>query len=157
VVLGNDAALSPSSQFLAISSKHGVSLFRSHNQLHRSQLQSPDKFYKRSQEKKHLSRGRIFSWLPAHCVEQDCSGLPFRVLGTLLHLASAFGLLCQRFSSLSRNEASPFGDHKQHGCQVPTMVLLGTHGPQLFRVVRGGLAWIIRDFAGGKRKGALKD
>src|SRR5271155_4837254 len=47
--------------------------------------------------------------------------------------------------------------HKQHGCQLPTMVLLGTPGPSLFRVVRGGLAWIIHDFAGGKRKGALKD
>ena len=72
-------------------------------------------------------------------MEQDCCCLPFRDLGTLLHSRSAFGFPCQRFSSPWRDEASPFGDHKQHGCQVPTMVLLGTRGPQLFRVVRGGL------------------
>src|SRR6266851_8038663 len=29
--------------------------------------------------------------------------------------------------------------NKQFGGQVPTMVLFGTRGPQLFRVVRGGL------------------
>jgi hypothetical protein len=29
--------------------------------------------------------------------------------------------------------------NKQRGCQLSTMVLLGTPGPQLFRVVRGGL------------------
>jgi hypothetical protein len=34
---------------------------------------------------------------------------------------------------------------------------LGTRGPSLFLVIREGLAWIIHDFAGGKRKGALKD
>src|ERR1700678_1084089 len=72
-------------------------------------------------------------------MEQDCCCLPFRDLGTLLHSRSAFGFLYQRFSSLLRDEASPFGDHKQHGCQVPTMVLSGTHGPKLFLVVREGL------------------
>ena len=54
--------------------------------------------------------------------EQDCSCLPFHDLGTLLHAGGALVFL-PAVSSLSRNEASRFGDHKRHGCQVPTMVL----------------------------------
>jgi hypothetical protein len=72
--------------------------------------------------------GNFLAFQPAP-FEQDCSCLPFPDLGTLLHSGSAYGFLYQRISSLWRDEASRFGDHKQRGCQVPTMVLLGTHGP----------------------------
>jgi hypothetical protein len=41
-------------------------------------------------------------------MEQDCSGLPFRELGTLRDSCSAFGFLYQRFSSHLGDEASLF-------------------------------------------------
>jgi hypothetical protein len=90
---------------------------------------TPDKFYKRSQGKNSFPAAGFFLAVQPTSFEQDCSGFPFHDLGTLLRSRSALGFPCQRFSSLSRNEASLFGDHKQHGCQVPTMVLLGTRGP----------------------------
>jgi len=40
---------------------------------------------------------------------------------------------------------------------LATIVLSGTRGPWLFLVIREGLVWTIHDFAGEKRKGALKD
>jgi hypothetical protein len=80
-------------------------------------------------KKKQLSAAGFFLAVQPTSFEQDCCSLPLRDLGTLLHAGSAFGLSCQRFSSFLRDEASLFGDHKQHGCQVPTMVLSGTRGP----------------------------
>src|ERR1700677_4037332 len=47
-------------------------------------------------------------------------------------LPAVFIAFAQRSRSVRRPTSSS-------GCQVPTMVLLGTRGPQLFRVVRGGL------------------
>src|SRR5713101_2415471 len=50
-----------------------------------------------------------------------------------------FGFLSQRFHRLFATRPVRSETNKQFGGQVPTMVLLGTRGPQLFRVVRGGL------------------
>ena len=66
-----------------------------------------DKFHKGVKEKTLLLWPE-FSCRPAHPIEQDCSGLPFRELGTLRDSCSAFGFLYQRFSSLLHDEANPF-------------------------------------------------
>jgi hypothetical protein len=68
-------------------------------------------------------------------------------LGVLL---PAFFIAC---SQRSRSVPKPA---KQNLGQLATIVLSGTRGPSLFLVVREGLAWIIHDFAGEKRKDALK-
>src|ERR1700691_1949022 len=100
---------------------------------------TPDKFYKRSQEKNTSPVAGFFLGFQPTPFEQDCSGVPFRISGRwfiqpalLVFSASGFHRFCA--TKPVRSET-----HKQHGCQVPTMVLLGTRGPQLFRVGRGGL------------------
>src|SRR5271169_5803983 len=90
---------------------------------------TPDKFYKRSQEKNSFpAAGFLVGFQPT---SWSRIVVAFRSVlsGRCAQLRSGFGFPCQRFSSLGRDEASLFGDHKQHGCQVPTMVLLGTRGP----------------------------
>jgi hypothetical protein len=88
----------------------------------------PDKFYKRSQEKTAFLRPD-FSCRPAHRVEQDCSGLPFPDLGTLLYSRSGLVFLASGFHHFGASKPVGSETHKQHGCQVPTMVLSGTRGP----------------------------
>src|SRR5271163_4343894 len=87
------------------------------------------KFYKRSQEKNSFpAAGFLVGFQPT---SWSRIVVAFRSVlsGRCAQLRRGFGFPCQRFSSRLRDEASLFGDHKQHGCQVPTMVLLGTHGP----------------------------
>jgi len=52
--------------------------------------------------------------------------LPFWELWMRRTVPQRFGFQCRLFSSLAREEAGLFGDSQGHGCQVPTMVLLGT-------------------------------
>src|SRR5271169_3796114 len=89
----------------------------------------PDLFYKRSQEKNTSPVAGFFLGFQPTALSRIVLAFRSVISGRYAPLHSAFGFLCQRFSSPWRNEASRFGDHKQHGCQVPTMVLSGTRGP----------------------------
>ena len=59
-------------------------------------------------KKKTLLLWPEFFLRPARPIEQVCARLPFRELGTLRGCCSAFGFLSEWFSSLLRDEASPF-------------------------------------------------
>ena len=89
-----------------------------------SKARTSDQFYKRSQEKNSFpAAGFLVGFQPT---SWSRIVVAFRSVlsGRCAQLRRGFGFPCQRFSSRLRDEASLFGDHKQHGCQLPTMVLI---------------------------------
>src|SRR5271169_1322804 len=110
-------------------SSHGVRAVLLSTVAREASLSTPGKFYKRSQEKNSFpAAGFLVGFQPT---SWSRIVVAFRSVlsGRCAQSRRGSGFACQRFSSRLRDEASLFGDHKQHGCQVPTMVLLGTHGP----------------------------
>src|ERR1700684_1010845 len=103
---------------------------------------SPDKFYKRTQEKNTSPVAGFFLGFQPTPFEQDCSGVPFRISGRwfiqpalLVFSASGFHRFCATKPVRSETTSSS-------GCQVPTMVLLGTRGPAFSGCPRGTrVAW----------------
>jgi hypothetical protein len=90
---------------------------------------SLDKFYKRSQEKNTSPTAGSFIGFQPGSLSRIVLAFRSAVSGRYAQLRSAFGFPCQRFSSLDATKPVRSETHKQHGCQVPTMVLLGTGGP----------------------------
>jgi hypothetical protein len=90
---------------------------------------TPGKFYKRSQEKNSFpAAGSFLAFQPTSlskivvAFHSAISGRYFIHAARLVFLASGF----HHFGA-----TKPVGSetHKQHGCQMPTMVLLGTRSP----------------------------
>src|SRR6202011_3922736 len=99
----------------------------------------PGQLYQGRSQEKYLSHGRMFSCFPARMNEQDlfqpsAPGARFAAhccVAVLVFTPSGFH---RKFAT--RPVCSE--TNKQSGDQVLTMALLGTRGPQLFRMMRGG-------------------
>jgi hypothetical protein len=88
-----------------------------------------NQFYRRGSQEKTLTPRLGLLLLPAQRNEAE-----FVLTGPAISGFSPSG-----FHRLFATKPVRSETHKQNGCQVATMVLLGTRGPLLCWVIRGGL------------------
>src|SRR5271169_7127694 len=89
----------------------------------------PDLFYKRSQEKNTSPVAGFFLGFQPTALSRIVLAFRSLISGRCFIRAALLVFSASGFHQFLRDEAGRFGDHKQHGCQVPTMVLSGTRGP----------------------------
>src|SRR5271155_2090141 len=105
----------------------------------RKRFHLPGKFYKRSQGKKTSPSAGVFLAVQPASLSKIAVACRSVISGRCFIHAALLVFSASGFRHFAATKPVSSETHKQHGCQLPTMVLLGTLGPSLFRVVRGGL------------------
>src|ERR1700756_4633925 len=97
-------------------------------------------FYRGGSQEKTPLPSLEFLLLPAPCIGTGSVLTGRSVPGIAEHLGPVLSIFSPSgFHRLFATKPVRSETHKQNGCQVATMVLFGTRGPLLCRVIRGGL------------------
>ena len=89
----------------------------------------PDSFYKRSQGKKTSPSAGVFLAFQPTLLSKIAVAFRSVISGRCSIQAALLVFSASGFRHFGATKPVSSETHKQHGCQVPTMVLLGTLGP----------------------------
>ena len=92
-------------------------------------VSTPDKFYKRSQGKNSFPAAGFFLAVQPTSLSRIVVAFRSGISGRRFFHAALLVFLASGFHHFGATKPVGSEIHKQHGCQVPTMVLSGTRGP----------------------------